>query len=94
VRCAHALSKAGFGALRPYILILFDIVLGFSISGQTRYYRQQSWHSTQNVMKSRIFPLFMLNRAGEEAKSHISKAISTCLFISLNGAKSLSDGSP
>jgi len=34
VRCAHALLKAGFGALRPYILVLLDIVLGFGISGQ------------------------------------------------------------
>jgi len=34
VRCAHALLKAGFGALRPYILVSLDIVLGFGISGQ------------------------------------------------------------
>jgi len=30
----HALLKAGFSALRPYILVSLDIVLGFGISGQ------------------------------------------------------------
>jgi hypothetical protein len=36
LRCAlaHALLKAGFGALRPYVLVLLDIVPGFGISGR------------------------------------------------------------
>jgi len=34
VRCAPALSKAGFGALRPYTPNVADIELGFGISRQ------------------------------------------------------------